>query len=225
MPGPPNDIPPDALWVQLSEMPRPQRVVDYPRRDPITGKMVGKVTMRVLSQAELMSAAASAEKYAVDLLKRKPQRGEDSKAYDDIYANESTVQLLFRAVWRANQTGEDQWEPGNLPFFPSPEAIRGNEAGTKGLPQEEIGVLLQTYLRTQRELGPIVSEMTAEEVDAWVEALVKAGSTYPLSRLTSEALDALLMRMASRLHSFLTATTSSGSPPDDSTSSGPTTSE
>lgn len=221
MPGPPPDYTPDALWLQLSEMPRPQRVADFPRRDPITGKMIGKVTIRVLSQAELMSAAAAAEKYALDLLKRSPRKDEDSRAYDDIYKNESTVQILFRAVWRAKQIGPDEWEPGDLPFFPSPESLRGNESGSKGLPQDEIGVLLRTYLITQRELGPIVSEMSEGEMEQWVDTLVKAGGTFPLARLTSEAVDALLMRMASRLHGFLTDTTSFGSPPVDSTSSGP----
>lgn len=217
MSGPPDNIPPDALWVQLSTMPRPQRVVDYPRIDPAADRPVGKITIRVLSQAELMSAAAAAELYATTILKKEQKSGVFSKAYEDIYNNESTVQILWRAVYRAKQIDEHTWVPGEWPLFPSPEAIRGNVAGSLGLPQEELGVLMRTYLITQRELGPIVSEMGEGEMEAWVERLVKAGSTFPLAHLTSEALDALLMRMASRLHSFLTATSSSGTPPDATT--------
>lgn len=218
MAGPP-DIAPDELWVHLSSLQRPHRILDYPRVDPVTGQAIGKIAMRVLSQAELMSCAAAAEKYTTDILKKTQRREEYSKAYEDIYANESTVQILFRSVYRAKKVDSTTWELGTLPFFPSPDAIRGNE-GSEGLTQDEIGVLLRSYLIVQRELGPIISKMTVEEMEAWVSVLAKGGSTLPLARLTSEARDDLVMLMASRLVSYMTDTSSSGSPPGASLPSG-----
>ena len=193
-------------------MPRPQRVVDYPRIDPVTGESVGKVTIRILSQADQMAAAAAADKYTIDTLKRSPRKDETSYGYETIYNNESTVQLLFRAVYRASPTGQ----PIPLPFFPSPDAIRGNATGVEGLTQDEIAALLRMYFIVQRELGPIVDKMSVEEMEAWIERLAEGGSAFPLALLESHAVNDLVMHMASRLHSSSTATTSSGLPPGES---------
>jgi hypothetical protein len=217
--GPPKDIAPDALWLQLQALPRPQRLVDYPRIDPITNQPIGKVTIRVLSQAEQMSAAAAAEKYTVDLLKRKVGSDERSDGYTTIYNNECSVQLLFRAVYRAKQVDSTTWEPDALPFFPSPDSIRGNDAGN-GLTQDEIGALIRMYLIVQRELGPIVSRMGKGEMEEWVKRLVEGGSVHPLALLDSEAVNDLVMHMASLLYPYLTDTTLSGSQPDSSMESG-----
>lgn len=199
---PPETIAPDALWIALQEMPRPQRVIDFPRRDPVTGETVGQVIVRVLTESEQMSAAAAAEEHTVKVMKNAPRRDAQSQGYDTIYNNESSVQLLFRAVLRL--------KPEGLPFFPSPQAMRDN------LTNEEMGALVRTYLIVQRELGPIVSQMQAGEMNAWVETLAKGGSSYPLALLESEAQTELLMLMASRLYAYSTGTTSSGSPPDAS---------
>lgn len=214
---PPSDIAPDALWVALQQMPRPQRVVDYPRLDPVTGKPAGKVTLRVLSQAELMSAAAATDKYTIDTLKRSPKKDETSHGYEAIYNNESTVQLLFRAVYRARQVGPETWEPVNLPFFPSPDAIRGVD-GSTGLTQEELATLLRMYFVVQRELGPIVDRMTPEEADAWIDRLAEGGSAFPLASLESDAVTDLVMHMVRLLRPSSTGITSSGSPPDERSS-------
>lgn len=200
---PPTNIEPAALWLQLQRMPRPQREVDFPRRDPITGEMVGRIVIRVLTEAETMSAAAAAEEHTVKVVKKAPSAGVQSNGYDTIYANESSIQILFRSVRRVEM---------DLPFFPSPNAMRDE------LTNDELGALMRQYLLVQRELGPIVSSMPTEAVDAWIDVLVKGASSAPLALLDSEARDELTMAMAYRLHSFSTGTTSAGSPPDDTSS-------
>ncbi len=202
MPGPPDTIPASALWMQLQEMPRPSRVVDYPRADPITGDAIAQVVIQVVSQAEQMSAAAAADRYAIATLKRSPKKDEHSEGYETIYNNECTVQLLFRAVRRAEQP--------TLPLFPSADSIRE-------LTQDEVGALARMYLIVQRELGPVVSTMTEEEKDAWLRVLGEGASAFPLACLDSAAIEALLMHSARRLLKFSTDSSSAGTSHEAST--------
>ncbi|MBX3208421.1 MAG: hypothetical protein KF764_25470 [Labilithrix sp.] len=204
MAGPPENIDPSALWLQLSEMPRPRRVVDYPRTDPVTGKPIGRVVLQPLSGMEAKSAAIEAGRRTTQAMKT-PRKEDAAYDYDTVYSNESTYQILFRAVTREEAPG--------VGFFPSPDHIAA-------MPQEEIGALLRMYLTVKRELGPDVQTMTADEMDAWLEVLARGGSAYPLARLDLEAIQDLVTHSARRLFPSLTVTTSSGSPPESSTPTG-----
>lgn len=202
MSGPPANIPPNALFEALCQLPRPSRVVDFPRTDP-SGSSIAQIALRVLTQQERMVAVAESEAYAKRVLKEiVPRKGEDNRGYQDVYNNELSVQILYRAARRVD---DEQW-----PFFPSPTAMRDKLTG------DEIGVLMSTYLLVQTEIGPIVNSLEPEEVDQWIQRLVEGGSANPLGLLSSDGLADLVMHLASRLYSSLTATSSSGSPADES---------
>lgn len=205
---PPKNIPPDQLWVELSKMPRPYRIVDFPRKHPETGEPMGRVAIQVLSQSDQIAASAEAERFTRNTLKGalegNAQSGERTQSYDDIYNNASVDEVLFRAVRRAD-------DPNAL-FFPTVQAIR-----TK-LSHDEVAALFRMYMIVQTELGPLVAEMSEGEMEAWVEVLVKGGSAVPLVRLSSDGVSNLVMLMARRLHSYSMATSSSGTPPSASSS-------
>src|SRR5262245_57021927 len=96
-------------------MPRPRRVVDYPRTDPVTGGSIGKVVISPLTGEEARSCAIEADRRTLAALKQAPRSGEVSYGYDTIYNMESTYQILFRSVTRAEVAG--------VAFFPSPEKL------------------------------------------------------------------------------------------------------
>jgi hypothetical protein len=203
MAGPPEHIEPDDLWRQITTMPRPGRTVPFPRKNPETGEPVGDVHIWVLTQREQMECAAAAETCARERLKTAPKGSETSRGYIDIYENEASCQVLYRACRRAKNH--------NIPFFPSIEAVRG-------LLGDEVGVLVSSYLTIKSELGPIVDEMSEEEVDAWCRRLAEGGSRTPLDLHSLDALKTLAISLARRLYPFLTGTGSPGSPHESDTS-------
>lgn len=195
--GPPKDVAPSALFVKLSG-PRPSVVVDIPRKGP-DGAPVGQVAIVVLTQEELIAAAAEAERQARKLLRDDlPKREEAHQGYDDVFQNCAAVQILFRAC-------RDADDP-KRPAFNTPHEIAA------GLTNDEIGVLQHHYLTVQSELGPIVATMTGDELEAWIVALGEGGTAIPLGSLSWGMLTTLVLTMASRLRSLQTASSSAGSP-------------
>ena len=213
--------PESDLWVRLSAMPRPGRLVDFPRKGE-DGEPVGQTFMRILTQEECLQAQVAAEQYVRGLFGKAaddkdgprfagsvPKRDEAS-IFDTLHQNAVSVELLFRSCRRPE--GDGQHEGPKWPSFPSPAELR------KKLSNDEIGVLMREYLQVQADLGPITSTMEEGEFDAWVERIAKSGSTSPFASLSWEAASELILLMASRLWSSRTATSSSGSPRDDGAS-------
>lgn len=197
---------PSALWLAITAMPRPSRVVDFPRTD-ITGKPVGEVRLRVLTQEEQMLSSAEAERFAKKAIKELPKSDEAKRGYDDLYNNAAAVEILFLAC--------RQKDAIDRPFFPSPSALR------KALTADEVGALMIHYYTAQSELGPIIARMSQEEMDAWVKRLGEGGSRFPLDLLSWEQLKELTFSLATRLHKLTTGTTSAGSPPNEDLSPPP----
>lgn len=206
--GPPTDITGSELWRRLSELPRPHEIVDYPREHE--GKPVGQLAIQVLTQEEQTAAAVAAETTTRRLLKlagkEVPRADEAKQGYVDTYDNECAVELLFRACRDPKDT--------TRPCFPSTGAIRS-------LVSDEVGILVNLYHQVQARIGPIVSTMSDEEFDAWVELLATGASTYPLERLSWGARTDLAARMALLLWESRTGTSSSGSPPSGGSDDAP----
>ena len=177
-------------------MPRPHRVVPFPRKNA-EGISVGEVAIRVLLQEECLAAKAASERYVRRILREQeakgPTRGESGQGYADLADLRDAMEILFRAC-----RNTDDLEKG---FFPTVDAVG------KHLTTDEIAVLVLNYRRVQIELGPIQSEMSTEEMDAWIDVLARGGSAYPFDSLSSGAQSQLMRFMACRL---------AGSPMDSS---------
>ncbi len=198
---PEERLTPTAEWIAITQIPRPFRVLDFPRKDPVTGKPVAEVAVVVLTQEEQMVCSAAAEKFARQIMKEAPKSDEARRGYDDLYNNAAAVEILFRACKCKDDVKK--------PFFPSPSEIR------RVLSVDEVGALMMHYLTVQSEIGPIVARMTSEEVEAWISRLGEGGSAIPLDLLSWDALKTLAFSLACRLHNSSTDTSSPGSPPDE----------
>lgn len=205
MSGPNETMSAPDLWLAITSQPRPHRIVDFPRIDKVTSQAIGQVAIVVLTQEEQMHAAANAEQYTKRILKDPTRLGDASRGYDAVFSNESAVQILFRACKKA----EDMQRGEEKNFFPAPELIR------KHLSVDEVGVLFSHYLSVQTSIGPITASMDDSEVEAWVTRLAEGGAAFPLDLLSPESLKALAFFMACRLHEFMRAQSSPGSPQDE----------
>lgn len=204
MAGPPDNIEPSALWLALTAVPRPHRVVDLPRAFPATGKPVGQIAIWPLTQEEQMICTAEADRFVKQVLKDSQKKDEANLGYAHLFSNENAVQILFRACRDASNAPDSL----KLTAFPS----------TKGMRQEftadEISTLFEMYITVQLEVGPIVAYQTEDEMEAWIRRIEEGGSALPFDLLAPLAQKRLLTFMASQLVSFWTATSSAGSPPE-----------
>jgi hypothetical protein len=198
MSGPPTHIAPLALWESLNELPRPSRVVDYPRRTA-DGKPIGKIAIWPLTQSEMMQATGAATKVAREILDLSEKNGERAFGFEHLFNNASAVEQLYRGC-RAVEDIE-------RPAFPSPERMR------EKLPAEEVGALFALFMTVQIELGPIVAHMSKPEMDAWVTTLAAGGEQIPFSLLSLETQNRLVSFMACQIVDSRTATSFVGSPP------------
>lgn len=197
-----SDTSPSALFLLLTTLPRPHRIVDLPRKDA-DGKPVAQVAIVPLTQEETTTAAAEAEARTRKMLgKDLPKKDDAQSGYQDVFGNISAEEVLFRAC-------KDPADPTlKRGAFRTPHEI------AKALSADEIGVMLHNYLTVKQECGPIVSEMTDAELDSMITMLGEGGSTFPLDSLSWGALRVLISTMASRLRNLQTDKFSPGSPAD-----------
>ena len=184
------------LWIAITQMPRPFRVVDFPRHNE-QGEPVARIHVVVLTQEEQITAAAETERFTKRAIKDLPKQDDARRGYNDVYDNQAAVEILFRAC--------KQLEEPSRGFFPSASDI------AKHLTPDEIGVLFRSYLMVQDEIGPIGSRLSAEEVEAWIKRLIDAGSKVPLASLSWGAVSDLAFSLAARSESSATDITSPGS--------------
>ncbi len=193
-----EDLKPADLWLAITAMPRPSRIVEFPRNGA-DGKPIGELRIQVLTQEEQILCSAEAERFTKKAIKDLPKGDEAQLGYQNVYNNSAAVEVLFHACRKRDEAKD--------PFFPSREAIR------KVLTPDEVGVLMMHYYTAQAELGPIVAHMSEEEVDAWVARLGEGGSRFPLDFLSLDGLKDLAFSLACQKHSSATVTSLPGLPP------------
>lgn len=200
--GPPPDISPSELWAAITSTPVPHRVVDFPRKDPITGQPIGTLAIIVLKQQESMACVSAADAFAKRNIKELAKKDEENRGYHDLFNNEAAIQILVRACRDSKRIDQQ--------VFKSATDLRSQ------LTDDEVAVLFKLYMQVRAELGPIVAEMSPEEMDAWIERLAIGGGTFPLAQLSQDALEVLAIFMARRIQSLQTDKSSPGSPPEES---------
>ena len=70
-----SDLNSADLWLQITAMPRPSRVVEFPRKGT-DGKTLGELRIQVLTQEEQILCSAEAERYTKRAIKDLPKENE-----------------------------------------------------------------------------------------------------------------------------------------------------
>lgn len=176
----------DTLWALIQKSPRPSIFVDYPRKDPGIDNptAMGKIMLRLLSQHEQTMVAGFAHKFAQEALKT-----DSGAAYDDVYRNAVSIEILQRACLSAERFKKD----GEYrPFFPPTKMWR------KELTKDETDYLIGAYLALAATKGAVVYNISPEDVDFWAMRLT-LDAVGTLATLSHEAVTALLIAMANKL--------------------------
>lgn len=200
MAGPPETIDASELWLAITTLPRPHRVVPFPRKLPGSDEPVGELAIWPLSQEEQMASNVEADRFTKRLLKDPQKKEEANLGYEHTYANEVAVQVLYRACRNPKDLAK--------PAFPSPTDMRAK------MSTDEVGVLFSVYATVQFEIGPIVASMSKEEREAWILRLEEGGSAFPFDALSWEEKRILLPFLASQLVDCWMAMCSLGKPPN-----------
>lgn len=218
--GPPANLDPSDLWSQITTLPRAHRVVPFPRNDR-DGLPIGRVAITVLQGDEVTLSNFHAEKFAREQSKKIigeiPKSNERNESYAECFSSRASREILFRSCKRAHDCEPDHRgvclvdHDKLTAFFPTTEAIGK-------LSNDEIAVLMNHYLQTQAEVGPIVSLLTQSEFDSYIEVLAKGGSADPLAFLSWAQRNDLLMYTASQLYALRTVNCSPSTPLESDTS-------
>lgn len=197
MAGPPNNIPASDLWIKLSSLERPNKLVDFPRFGE-DGEPIGQVRIQVLTQLEQAACTKAAEELARKHLKEAKQ---GDIGYERLFSDAFCVEVLWRACRNPDKI--------MYPAFPTPNDMRDK------MTTDQCAMLFEHYLTVQHEFGPTALSMSGDDVEAWIDRLAEAGSAFPFSRLSSEMQQVLVLHMAFALRPLLKDSASSGSPQTD----------
>jgi hypothetical protein len=193
--GPTKNDEPSELWVKLTELPRPlSEEMTFRARN----EDVGTFKFWVLTAQELSTVRVEASRAAKKLFGDEAVKG--NLAYEEEYEEQKALHLLALAC---RQPGDPRF-----PTFYSAGKARAE------LTDDEITSALMAYRDFRVRSGPMISELTPDEMEAWIKLLVEGGSRFPLAaRLSGEALIDLTMFLVSKLRTSATGTSSAGSPP------------
>jgi hypothetical protein len=180
---PPENIKDYDLFAQITQLPRPYKIVDSPLK--LADGSYAPVAIWALTQEEHCRCTASAEEWTQNILKERikhPKKDEQCLAYDKLHFNRSTSEVLFRAVRRADDI--------NKPFFTDVKSIQFY------LTLDQIVHMFNQYNIVMKELGPMINDLTAFEMDLWIDKLKRGSSIAPLDNLSSQMQSQLILYMA-----------------------------
>lgn len=203
MSGPNLSISPAQLWVEITKLPRPSRIIDFPRLNT-DGKPLCQIMLTVLSPTEQIQCVVEAERYVNSKLGI-TKIDERASGYKTVFDTASATECLFLSARSADDVG--------VKFFPSSQAIRDV------LTADETGVLMQAYGQMTAEMGPIISTMNEKDMEAWLERLaLGADIVNPFWLLSSEQKNDLLKYSAVQLWSSRRDNSLLGTRAEESTS-------
>jgi hypothetical protein len=235
--GPPEHVEASELVSMLTTLPRPNQIVPYPRKLPGSAQPISHLGIVAAYIQDKIHAQAAAHRYALEILadpkkaleEKRTKLSEDeiqTLGYAGVFKNACAIELLFRVCKLAKRKpGIPSGEVGPNDYElkePLEPAFPGARWMREHCTDDEIGVLTATFLRVQREIGPIVAMLSDAEADLWLEKLIAGGVALdPFDSLASGALIDLVMRSVFHLRTYRKGKSSSGEPPENgSTESG-----
>lgn len=185
---PPKDVPASELFMKLLEMPRPNEIFDFPRKDEL-GIPVGKVRMQTLTSIEHDRAREAAHKavkargYSVEEL--------SAPTIKEVLGDAVAKELIAMACLTERNFGSEE--------RPTYGRIFRNAADLDALTSDEILILWNSYQLVQYKYGPIERNLDQEEFNAWVRRLGEGGAEFPLLRLALPQLVILAQSLGAKL--------------------------
>lgn len=193
----------NANFARLAKRSRPYVPFTFHKRED--EEVATEAVLVVLSESEMQECFAEAQKFADAKTREKTGDATNHSSkfgWAEVYEDEKIVQVMTLAMREVGYPKED------LRFVPNPKMLRD------ALNSDELGVLNRAYQNLRADSGPIISQVSSDDAEAWIQALMEGGKRSPLSRLSSEGLTDLVMHLVARLKSSSTTSGLSGSPAD-----------
>jgi hypothetical protein len=192
MSGPPKDVKPSALFLKLSESPRPSEVVPFPRRDE-KGEPIGHIRIQVLRMEDHEMAQIRA--YNAVKPKFADAKDMDAAAVKEIIGDAAAKELLAMACLEPEPVGT--FDP---PIYPR---IFRNGDDVKKLAADEVTVLFNHYITIQHKYGPFERTIESDaDLNDWIKRLGEGARAFPLAQLTLPQLVELCGLLARRAYTL-----------------------
>jgi len=201
MPLPPKDVAPSALFAKLLETPEPSEVIDFPRPGP-DGSPLFRVRVRVLRVNEIDQARRKAHERckALGVAPAEMDTPINREILGDAVAREVVAMACSEAEPVKGTEGNHR---------PTYARLFADGAAVSELTPDELAALFGAYQLVQHRFGPFEHNLhSAEEVDAWVDALTAGARELPLFRLSSHQRDLLCVELAHLVRAFRSSTDS-----------------
>lgn len=185
------ELPKKNLWQLLTSNERPIEIIEYPRYQ--NGKSIGNIALRTLTQEDILRIQEASIKEFNRRVKTKeidvsPESVRGRQLQENIYA----LHYVFEATRDADNI--------KLPAFPTVEHL------SKEVHPDELAVLTLNIARHQKELGPVINDMTEDEMNDWITKIQQAAERggYFLDSVLSEVQTKLLMYTVAQLRKLQT---------------------
>lgn len=202
----------DNVFVRLSQVPRYHQLIPFPCK--LEDGSTFEVAMVVLNPEEILTVLYEAEKQTRARLKGvvKPEEEKSSIAYKDIFADLKTINTLFLSLRH----------PRDLTKFalPSREWLTNSPHMTA----DKINILHEQYL-TAMYKQPEIKDMGKEELDQWIKDVIRDGTepSFLVDFFSVRGLKDLTVTLLSQLAKLQTPISSSGTLPENTPKTPPTT--
>lgn len=189
------DWSPSEAWEILKARPKPSAVVQAPIKT-YSGQQLDRFRIEVLRMDQIRKARLKAREQVLRETGIPPEHlGNDASTAERLQTATAleVLALALRSVKGVESSSGMVY--GRL--FHNAEELESM------LHEDELTVLMMQYRATQKERGPLVSEMTKEEMEEWIVYLAGAKNDHPLARLTWPALAQLCLYAVQRLAPLL----------------------
>ena len=189
--GPPAMARAGEIMQRLNSLGRPPTsTIDFPRYDS-DGKAIQQVMVKVLTVREENVARSRARISAAIALKQKTHEA----IPEEIIQNETITHMLAVAC-------RDPENP-EKPFFPY-----GPDEADTFCTSDELGTLALEYSMLRQRSGPRMSELTEDEMEAWIQGAAEDATLLPFSATAHAKLVMLFEYCAKSLVSLRRSSTS-----------------
>lgn len=190
---PPEDLSPEELWVKLQECPRPTEVVDFPRKDPATGRPLSRIRIQVLTVDEHTKARMEGRRKVME------EHKVASSDLDDVVMREivsdACAKEALKLACLAVKPFDERASVKRYPYmFATDERL-------SALTSDEVVTLFNAYTLVQQKYGPFSENITTDdEYNAWIRVLTEGARYHFLARKSLLQLAELSIGLARRAY-------------------------
>jgi hypothetical protein len=171
--------------------------VDFPRKDPVTGKAVGQMRLVALTMADQDEARL----HAKETIREHVKDREDLtiKLVEEIIGDLVARFILMKACrWVKPVKGRENKADGTQYPYVFAEL---DDFVKAQISANELAVLFTMWEKFQHDSGPMYCDVaTDEELNAWIVRLAQGASDHPLSRINLPQLADLTVMLARRAY-------------------------